>query len=348
MCDCEENALVKLTLRSDHKRIMNTAPRPQHFSEYIGQEKARRVIEILCESAKRRGIAVGHVLLCGASGLGKSTLAKLIASEMQSRLIEIVSSSLSSPDQLTMQLANLKERDVLLLDEIHLLSSKPGMEETVFTAMEDSYITIVPNGFSTLLKSIGASPSSKSSVVRMPLPSFTMVGCTTKSVSRPLQGRFVETLVLEPLSNEEIQRVVLGAAKKLSFDMPPESAHEIALRGRGTPRTAIQRLKWVIEYCSATGSPASPDIVRQAFALREIDSSGLTSSDRRILSALVDARAPVGIETLSLMVGDSVDAVSQAEGFLVADGYMRLTPRGRVAQQKAYDLIDRMKAGVTA
>jgi Holliday junction DNA helicase RuvB len=321
---------------------MSNSVRPVTFDGFIGQSKPKRVLEILCRAAKRKGTCPPHVLLSGPPGLGKTTLARIVAEEMGSRLVEVVASNLQSTEQMTRHLTTLKPQDVLFIDEIHGLSR--GVEEVLYAALEDGRIPIVQAGYDNLMKSLGIGGGGKSqpTTAMVDLPPFTCIGATTLSglVSDPLRSRFVQVLQLEPYSDAELQTIVLNATAAMGFDVSPVVALEIAVRSRATARTAIGNLRWFAEYCEGTGSAPDLPAIGEAFALKEVDANGLTKLDRSYLTILVEANAPLGVSTLAASIGEGEDNLLQAvEPFLIRKGYVRKTGRGRVATRRAVDLI---------
>ncbi len=328
---------------------MSDACRPGTFDGFVGQEKPKKVLQILCQSAKKKGSCPPHVLLSGPPGLGKTTLARIIASEMGSRLVEVVASNLQAPGEMAKHLTKLRPKDVLFIDEIHGLPR--GVEEVLYAALEDGRIPIVQAGYDDLMKSLGIGGGGKSqpTTAMVDLPPFTCIGATTLSglVSDPLRSRFVQVLQMEPYCDAELQTIVMNAAATMKFDISPVVAMEIAMRSRATARTAIGNLRWFAEYCEGTGSAPDLPAIGEAFALKEVDANGLTKLDRAYLAILVEANAPLGVSTLAAAVGENEDNLLQAvEPFLIRKGYVRKTGRGRVATQRAVELVnDRQAAG---
>ncbi len=321
---------------------MGDAYRPLSFEGFIGQERPKKVLEILCKAAKRKGTCVPHVLLSGPPGLGKTTLARIVANEneMGSRLIEVVASNLQATEQMVKHLTKLKPKDVLFIDEIHGLPR--GVEEVLYAALEDGRIPIIQNGYDDLMKSLGIGGKSQPTTAMVELPPFTCIGATTLSglVSDPLRSRFVQALQLEPYSDEDLQKIVQNAAVSMQFDIAPSVALEIAVRSRATARTAIGNLRWFNEYCEGTESKPDIAAIGEAFALKDVDNNGLTKLDRAYLAILAEATVPLGISTLASAVGENEDNLLQAiEPFLIRKGYVRKTGRGRVATSKAIELV---------
>ena len=326
---------------------MSDACRPESFDTFVGQEKPKRVLEILCRSAKKKGACPPHVLLAGPPGLGKTTLSRIIAHEMGSRLVEVVASNLQATEQMTKHLTRLKARDVLFIDEIHGLPR--GVEEVLYAALEDGRIPVMQSGYDDMLKSLGIGKGkSQPTTAMVELPPFTCIGATTLSglVSDPLRSRFVQVLQLEPYSDADLQTIVLNAAASMKFDVTPVVAMEIAMRSRATARTAVGNLRWFAEYCEGTGSSPGLPAVGEAFELKEVDANGLTKLDRAYLAVLVEAGAPLGVSTLAASVGEGEDNLLQAvEPFLIRKGFVHKTARGRVATQKAIELVTARNEG---
>lgn len=319
-----------------------TNNRPTTFDAYVGQDRAKVILQILCSSAKKKQRAIPHVLLSGRSGLGKTTLARIVANEMGAKLVELVASNLQDPQQLTSQLAQLEENSILFIDEIHSLPR--AVEEILYGAMEDHRITlVVESEYGSMLKNLGMS-SKQTRTITMQLPSFTLLGATTLSglVSAPLRSRFVQTLNLDPYSTSDLQKIILNASKRMGFMLSQAVAKEIAKRSRSTARIAIGHLQWLIEYCTASDTTATLESASEAFILKGVDESGLTKLDIAYLQVLVDARHPVGLGSLSASLGESDKTITESiEPFLMQEGYIRRANRGRTAEQKAFDLISR-------
>lgn len=310
----------------------NAAPRPETFAQFVGQTEPKKVLEILVRSARKQGKSLAHCLLSGASGLGKTTLVRILAREMGANLIEMVGSNLQDPRQLQAQLATLRPHDILFIDEIHALGR--DTEECLYSAMEDGVLTYVPETetFSELMKAIGAG-SSASRAVSLRLPQFTLVGATTLAglVSAPLRSRFVTSLTLEPYSIEDLTEIVTAAATKMSFPVHRHIAVELAKRSRNTARLAVGHLMWFREFCFGHDENPTLDAVKSAFALKGIDDNGLTKQDRQYLSLLVNANAPVGLGSLAASMNESVQTLEQSvEPFLMREGYIRRGTRGRI------------------
>jgi holliday junction DNA helicase RuvB len=281
-----------------------TTIRPQRLDEFVGQQDARRVLSVLIAAAKKRCEPVPHLLLSGGPGLGKTSLARIIALEMNGRLVEMVGSAVKTPSDMTQHLLQLRPNDVLLLDEVHAIPRR--IEETLYPAMEDGVITSVEKGFNDLLKQLNITSGEKSAKTHR-LPPFTLVGATTLLglVSAPLRSRFRQIIELEPYSLTELERIIGHTAAKLDFPLPTELATEIAKRARGTARTAVSHLYWVRDVVQGDGGGATADLVKLAFEMKGIDENGLTKVDREYLQRLVDSEEPVGVETLASALGES-------------------------------------------
>ena len=317
----------------------DTDIRPATFESFIGQEKAKRVLQILCQSAKKRGTACSHVLLSGPPGLGKTTLARIIAHEMGSRLIELVASHVQAAEDLVGHLRGVKAGDVLFIDELHGLPR--AVEEALYSAMEEFRLAIPQEGFDKLMRQLGvSSPAPTAQIVD--LPRFTVVGATTLAglVSDPLRSRFVQTVNLVPYSDGDLQRMVMEVSAKMGFPIAPEIAIRIAWRSRETARIAIGLLRWLADYCEATDRTPNIETLDECMELREVDVEGFTRQDRLYLRTLIDAGAPLGLSTLAATLGESRETLEQAvEPFLIRRGYVRKGPRGRVALPKARDKV---------
>jgi Holliday junction DNA helicase RuvB len=321
--------------------------RPTCFDDYVGQDQAKAILNILCKSGLKRGTAIPHVMMSGRPGLGKTTLARIVANEMESNLIELIASNIQDPQQLTTQLAALEEGDILFIDEIHSLPR--AVEEILYSAMEDARITIVlESPFNDMMNSLGIASSPKQTrTITMDLPQFTLLGATTLAglVSAPLRSRFVQTLNLEVYSMPDLQQIVLNASRKMGFKISKAVALEIAKRSRSTARIAIGHLHWLVEFCTATEVPATLQSVSEAFVLKGIDAHGLTKQDHAYLRLLVDADKPMGLSSLAASLGEDEKTLTDAiEPYLMQEGYIKRASKGRVAEQKAFDLINKRKA----
>ncbi|MEO0881809.1 MAG: Holliday junction branch migration DNA helicase RuvB [Pseudomonadota bacterium] len=321
---------------------LDRALRPQTFADYVGQAKAKDNLKVYVEAARKRGEALDHVLLFGPPGLGKTTLAQILAREAGVGFRSTSGPVIAKAGDLAAILTNLEPNDVLFIDEIHRLPAT--VEEILYPAMEDYKLDIV----------IGEGPSARS--VQLELSPFTLVGATTRAglLATPLRDRFGIPLRLQFYSPEELSRIVLAAARKLGADITEDGATEIAGRARGTPRIAVRLLRRVRDFAEADGGRIDRSAARKALARLEVDESGLDALDRRYLEALVVTYAggPVGVDTLAAALSEARDAVEEViEPFLMQKGYVARTPRGRVAAPLAYDKLglktpDQVQAGL--
>ncbi len=303
--------------------------RPQTLAEYIGQDKAKGNLQVYIESARLRGTALDHVLLYGPPGLGKTTLANVIANEMGVNIRVTSGPAIEKQGDLAAILTNLQEGEVLFIDEIHRLSRQ--IEEILYPAMEDFSLDIV----------IGKGPSARS--IRLPLPHFTLIGATTRAgqMTTPLRDRFGVLLKLEIYTPDELASIVRRSAKLLDIEVTEEGTYQIASRSRGTPRVANRLLKRVRDFALVKGDgKITKDIAQYALDQLEIDALGLDSVDRRMLSAIIQfyAGGPVGLETLAATIGEEAVTIEDVyEPYLLQIGFLARTPRGRCATKLAYD-----------
>ena len=323
---------------------MSDDVRPSEFAMYIGQEKPKKVLEILVKAAKKKGTCVPHVLLSGPPGLGKTTLARIVAHEMGSRLVEVVAGNIQTPEQMAKQLMRLRALDVLFIDEGHALNRTA--EECLYGALEDNRISVVQSNYDDMLKGLGLGKKEPKATM-VELPPFTCLMATTLSglVSDPLRSRFVQCLTLEPYSDDELARIVANAAAKMQFKITEGIALEVARRSRATARTAIANIRWLSEYCAGTGSKPDARTLAEAFELKEISAEGLTKVDTAYLAALVESAEPLSLSTLASATSESEQTLAQViEPFLLRRGYIRKGPRGRVASAKAVELVNGKQA----
>jgi holliday junction DNA helicase RuvB len=313
--------------------------RPEKLDQFVGQEQARKILSVLIAAAKRRHEPVPHLLMSGSAGLGKTSLARIVAHEMNGRLVEMVGSSIKTVHDMTHHLMQLKPNDLLFLDEAHALPRR--IEEILYGAMEDGAITVEQRGFNDLMRQLGVQHGEKS-VSTHRLPPFTLVAATTMAglCSAPLRSRFRQVLELKPYSNEELQTIVRSAGAKIGFEMDPGLALEIARRSRGTARIAVNSMLWFRDVVQGGGGAATTELLNTAFHMRGTDENGLTNADREYLRWLIESTEPVGVETLASALGESVETLEQSiEPFLLQQGFIGRTPRGRVATDKARQLF---------
>ena len=307
------------------------ALRPQTLAEFVGQAQAKGNLSVFIEAAKARGEALDHVLLFGPPGLGKTTLAQIIARELGVNFRATSGPVLAKAGDLAAILTNLEPRDVLFIDEIHRLAA--NVEEILYPAMEDHVLDLI----------IGEGPSARS--IRIDLAPFTLVAATTRAglLATPLRDRFGIPLRLEFYTHAELSQVLNHAAGKLGLNLAPDGAAEIATRARGTPRVAGRLLRRVRDFAAADGvTVIGQAAAAQALARLDVDPAGLDALDRRYLRALIEnyGGGPAGVETLAYAIAEARDAVEDViEPFLLQQGFIQRTPRGRMACAKAYTHI---------
>ena len=305
--------------------------RPSLFSDFTGQAKVKERLEITVQAAKQRGEAIDHVLLSGPPGLGKTTLANIIAKSMGANFKSTSGPTIEKAGDLAGLLTNLEEGDVLFIDEIHRLQKT--IEEYLYPAMEDFKLDII----------IDQGPNARS--VRLNLPRFTLIGATTRSglLTAPLLTRFPVRERLDYYEAAQLQKIVVRSARLLNIEMAESGAHEIARRSRGTPRIANNLLRRVRDYAQVRGDGRiTQEVADLALAMLEIDENGLDEMDKRILEAVITkfGGGPVGVSSLAVAVGEEPDTIEEVyEPYLIMEGYLNRTPQGRVATELGYQRL---------
>lgn len=322
-----EKRVISTQMQDEDIKIEKTL-RPMTLDEYIGQEKAKANLKVYIEAAKQRGESLDHVLFYGPPGLGKTTLAGIIANEMGVHMKVTSGPAIGKPGEMAAILSNLAEGDILFVDEIHRLNRQ--VEEVLYPAMEDYVIDIM----------VGKGATARS--IRLDLPHFTLVGATTRAglLSAPLRDRFGVVHHLEFYNVEELKTIIVHSAKKLEVKIDEEGAIELARRSRGTPRLANRLLKRVRDFAQVQyNGEITKEVASFALDLLEVDKVGLDQNDRNILLTIIEKfqGGPVGLDTLAAAIGEDAGTVEDVyEPYLLKNGFLQRTPRGRVVTDLAY------------
>ena len=315
------------------EEVIDRAIRPKLLADYVGQPSVREQMDIFIQAAKLRNEALDHLLIFGPPGLGKTTLANIVANEMDVNIRSTSGPVLEKAGDLAAMLTNLEPYDVLFIDEIHRLS--PAIEEVLYPAMEDYQLDIM----------IGEGPAARS--IKLDLPPFTLVGATTRagSLTSPLRDRFGIVQRLEFYSVEDLTSIVQRSAECLNLDLSENGAHEIARRSRGTPRIANRLLRRVRDYADVRNNGIiSSEIAKQALSMLDVDSEGFDFMDIKLLQSIVERfdGGPVGLDNLAAAIGEERDTIEDVlEPYLIQQGFLQRTPRGRIATQRTYEHLRR-------
>ncbi|WP_096259710.1 Holliday junction branch migration DNA helicase RuvB [Lebetimonas natsushimae] len=324
--------IEKVSIEESYEKSL----RPKNFDEYIGQEQIKKNLKVFIEAAKKRSETIDHILFFGPPGLGKTTLANIIANEMNANIKTIAAPMLEKSGDLAAILTNLEDGDILFIDEIHRLKST--IEEVLYSAMEDFRLDIV----------IGSGPAAQS--IKIDIAKFTLIGATTRAgmLSNPLRDRFGMSFRLNFYNEEELSLIIKLASKKLNTNIDNDAAVEIAKRSRGTPRIALRLLKRVRDFAEVENKKVIDKQIAD-FALDQlgINEYGFDELDIRFLTLLAEAKKPLGLSTISAALSEDVDTIEEViEPFLIANGYIEKTPKGRMATRKTYEILNFAPAGL--